>query len=112
MSKWRHHFSVFVFSAGVVRLSNRGEYCSKQPVIGNFPFIYPFHENRCFLDCVIVGLMKRQFERGDSVIFTWLIFFRSVVIHVSGDLIKIEDSDTLLIIAPFLYIFPFFQYVI
>ena len=38
---------------------------SKQPAICNFPFVYPFSENRCFVDYVIVHHMKRQIEGSD-----------------------------------------------
>ena len=38
---------------------------SKQSAICNFPFVYPFSENRCFVDYVIVHHMKRQIEGSD-----------------------------------------------
>ena len=38
---------------------------SKQPAICNFRFVYPFSENRCFVDYVFVHHMKRQIEERD-----------------------------------------------
>ena len=42
-------------------------------VICNFPFVYPFSENRCFVDSVIVYHMKRQIEGSDFKIFSWFL---------------------------------------
>ena len=42
-------------------------------VICNFPFVYPFSENRCFVDSVIVHHMKRQIEGSNFKIFSWFL---------------------------------------